>query len=126
MKKELTWKQRNSKAVTAKIRIQVDSKGFSDFVIVRCSKVYSELHYFPFIQLLKSVNLQSLDTLVSFYVVSLFNNVAINEAVQVIRNKLLNNDTLAERSLLQVDTIMELLEVCLRTTYFQTGYKFFP
>jgi hypothetical protein len=25
----------------------------------------------------------------------------------------------------QVDTIMELLEVCLRTTYFQVGDKFF-
>jgi hypothetical protein len=31
---------------------------------------------------------------------------------------------LAERSLLQVEAIMELLEVCLRTTYFQVDDKF--
>jgi hypothetical protein len=72
---------------------------------------------------LKSVNLQSLDTLVSFDVVSLFTNVPVDKALQVIRNKLHNN-TLAEWSVLQVEAIMELLEVCLKTTYFQVD-KFF-
>jgi hypothetical protein len=75
--------------------------------------------------LLKSVNLQPLDTLVNFDVVSLFINVQFDEAVQVIRNKLPNDDKLAERSLLQVDTVVELLEICLRTTQFQVGEKFF-
>jgi hypothetical protein len=65
-----------------------------------------------FIQLLKSTNLQSSDTLVSFDVVSLFTNVPVDEALQVIRNKLHNDDTLAERSPLQVEAIMELLDVC--------------
>jgi hypothetical protein len=71
-----------------------------------------------FIKLLKCVNLQALDTLVSFDIVSLFTNVPVDEALQVIRNKLQNDNTLAERSLLQVEAIMELLEVCLKTTYF--------
>jgi hypothetical protein len=70
-----------------------------------------------FIQLLKSVNLQSSDILVSFDVVSLFTHVPVDEALQVIRNKLHNDDTLAGRSALQVEAIMELLEVCLRTTF---------
>jgi hypothetical protein len=48
-----------------------------------------------FIQLLKSANLQSLDTLVSFDVVSLLTNVPLNEALKVIRNKFNNDDTLA-------------------------------
>jgi hypothetical protein len=48
------------------------------------------------IQFLKSVNLQSSDTLISFDDVILFTNVPVNEALQVIRNKLHNNDTLAE------------------------------
>jgi hypothetical protein len=74
---------------------------------------------------LKSVNLQSSDTLVSFDIVSLFTNVPIDEALQVIGNKLHNDDTLAERSVLQVEDIMELLEVYLRTTYFQVDDKFF-
>jgi hypothetical protein len=54
-----------------------------------------------------SVNLQSLD-IVSFDFVSLFTNVPVDEALQVISNK----------------AIMEMLEVCLRTTYFQMD-KFF-
>jgi hypothetical protein len=71
-----------------------------------------------FVQLLKSVNLQSSDTLVSFDV-SLFTNVPVNEDLQVIRNKLHNNDTLAEPSVLQVEPIVDLLDVCLRTIYFE-------
>jgi hypothetical protein len=77
-----------------------------------------------FVQLLKSVNLQSTDTLISFDV-SLFAIVPVNEALQVISNKLHNNDTLAVLSDSQVKAIMKLLEVCLRTTYFQVEDKFF-
>jgi hypothetical protein len=77
-----------------------------------------------FIQLLKSVHLQSSDTLISFDVVRLLTNVPVDEALQVIRNKLHNNDTLVERSVLQVKAIVDLLEVCSRTTYFQVD-KFF-
>jgi hypothetical protein len=78
-----------------------------------------------FLQLLKTANLQSLDTLVNFDVVSLFTNVPVSEALQVIKNKLHNDATLAEQSVLQVEAIVELLEVCLRTTYFQVDDKFF-
>jgi hypothetical protein len=78
-----------------------------------------------FVQLLKSVKLQSPDTLVSFDLVSLFTNVPVDEALQLIGNKLHNDDTLEERSVLQVEAIMELPEVCLRTTYFQVDDKFF-
>jgi hypothetical protein len=78
-----------------------------------------------FVQLLKSVNLQSLVSLVSSDIVSLFTNVPVDKALQVIRNKLHNDDTLVERSVFQVKAIMELLEVCLRTTYFQADDRFF-
>jgi hypothetical protein len=78
-----------------------------------------------FVRLLKSVNLQYSDTLISFDVVSLFTNVPVDEALRVIRNKLHSDDTLVERSALQVEAIMELLEVCLRTKYFQVDDKFF-
>jgi hypothetical protein len=74
---------------------------------------------------LKSVNLQSPDTLISFDVVSLFTNVPIDEALQVISKELRNYGTLAEPSVLQAEAIMELLEVCLKTTYFQVDDKFF-
>ncbi|PNF42699.1 hypothetical protein B7P43_G14177 [Cryptotermes secundus] len=78
-----------------------------------------------FIQLLKTVNLHSQDTLVSFDIVSLSTNVPVNEVLHIIENKLHDDVTLAERSVLQVGAIMELLEVCLRTTYFQVDDKFF-
>jgi hypothetical protein len=47
------------------------------------------------------INEELLDTLVSFDVVSLFTNVPVDAAVEVISNKLHNDDTLAERSALQ-------------------------
>jgi hypothetical protein len=39
--------------------------------------------------------------------------------MQVIRNKLHNNDTLVEQYVLRVEAIMEVLEVCLKSTYFK-------
>jgi hypothetical protein len=78
-----------------------------------------------FVQLLKSVNLRSSDTLLSFHVVSLFTDVPVDEALEVIRDKLNNDGTLTELSALQVEAIMERLEVCLRTTYFKVDDKFF-
>jgi hypothetical protein len=55
-----------------------------------------------FVQLLKSVNFQSLYALLNFDVVSLFTNVPVDEALQVIRNKLLNDDTFAGQFVLQI------------------------
>jgi hypothetical protein len=78
-----------------------------------------------FLQLLKSVNLQSLDTIINFDIVCPLTNVPVDEALQVIRNKLHDNDTLVEQSVLQVEAIDELLDVCLRTTYFQVDDNFF-
>jgi hypothetical protein len=78
-----------------------------------------------FVQLLKSVNILPSDTLVSFDVVSAFTNAPVDEALEVIRDKLTNDDTLVERSALRDEAIMELLEVCLRTTYFLVDDKFF-
>jgi hypothetical protein len=52
------------------------------------------------VQLSKSVNLQSLDTLFGFDVVSLFTDVPVDEALQVIRNKLHNDEILPEQYVL--------------------------
>jgi hypothetical protein len=77
-----------------------------------------------FVELLKSVNVESLDTFDSFDAVSLLANVPVDEALQVAKNKLYNDDALAEQSALQVEARMELLEICLRTTYFQVNHNF--
>jgi hypothetical protein len=74
---------------------------------------------------LKSINFQSLDNVDSFDDVSLFTKVPVNEVLRVISSKLRKNYILVEWSALQPEAIMELLEVCLRTTYFQLDDKFF-
>ena len=51
-------------------------------------------------------------------VVSLFTNVPIQQAIDVIRQRLNDDTTLKNRTLLSVDNIMELLEFILTTTYF--------
>jgi hypothetical protein len=58
--------------------------------------------------LLKSVKIRDPDILVSFDVVSLLTNVPVEEVLDVIRKKLLENDKLAEQSFLEVDAIREL------------------
>ncbi len=57
--------------------------------------------------------------MVSFDVSSLFIHVPIAEAVSVIRDKLQNDESLDERTCLSPECITELLEVCLRSTYFR-------
>ena len=59
--------------------------------------------------------------MVCFDVCSLFTNVPIDEAVRVIRDMLLTDDSLEDRTGLNVDDLTELLEICLRSTYF--SYK---
>jgi hypothetical protein len=78
-----------------------------------------------FTELLDKFRVQTTDILVSFDVVSLFTYVPINEALQVIWNKLSLDDTLPNWSSLHIEDIMELLEVCVRTTYFQVEDRFY-
>jgi hypothetical protein len=78
-----------------------------------------------FVQRIKSLDLQSSEIMVSFDIVSLFTIVPVNEALHVIKERLKDDTTLEERSALPVESMMELLEVCLKTTYFQVGDKFY-
>jgi hypothetical protein len=73
-----------------------------------------------------SVNVRGSDILVSFDVVTLLTNIPAEEVLEFTGNKLLESDKLAESSVLEVDAIMELLEVCLKTTHFEVDSKFFP
>ena len=49
---------------------------------------------------------------------SLFTNVPVQEALEVIHVKLLTDESLGERTALSADHITHLLHLCLRTTYF--------
>jgi hypothetical protein len=59
--------------------------------------------------------------LVSFVIVNLLTNVLIDKVLEVIKNKLQTNNILSEWSVLNVYSIMELLEVRLQATHFQFG-----
>jgi hypothetical protein len=74
---------------------------------------------------MQEINLQNEDYLVSFDAVSLFTNVPVEEVLQVIRKRLSTNHSFPERSTLQVEDVMELLDICLTATYFQFEDKFY-
>jgi hypothetical protein len=86
---------------------------------------YFKKHSEHFIKSIQEINLQNGDYLVSFDVVSLFTNVPMEEILQVIRNRLSMDHSFPERSSLQVEDVMELLDICLTTTYFQFEDKFY-
>jgi hypothetical protein len=78
-----------------------------------------------FIQLLKPIELQDQDILFSFDVVSLFTNVPIEESLQIIKTKLDMDQEKIQHFNLKTEVIMEILEVCMRITYFQVDDKFY-
>ena len=79
------------------------------------SAVRNSKHFVDFI------SSQQLDeeVLVSFDVVSLFTNIPIDLAIQTAQKYLENDDTLEDRTQLEVDNIILLLELCLNATYLQ-------
>jgi hypothetical protein len=76
------------------------------------------------IVLIYQQKLQNENYLVSFDV-SLFTNVPVEEVLQIMRNRLSTDSSFPERSPLQFEVVMELLDICLKTTYFQFHDKFY-
>ena len=58
------------------------------------------------------------EVMVSFDVQSLFTNVPVGQALDVIHDKLLTDETLEDGTPLTPQQIIYLLHICLRTTYF--------
>jgi hypothetical protein len=77
------------------------------------------------IQLVQEINLKNKDCLVSFVAVSLFTNVAVEGVLQVIRNRFSTDPSFPERSPFQVEDALELLDIGLSTTHFQSEDKFY-
>ncbi|XP_054257628.1 uncharacterized protein LOC128982715 [Macrosteles quadrilineatus] len=78
-----------------------------------------------FVEKSKSIVLADTDKLVSFDVESLFTNVPVSETLKIIETRLTNDDTLANRTKLPVNVIMELLELCTQCNYFQLEGKLY-
>ena len=71
-----------------------------------------------FIQQLKEVKLQQDETIISYDVKALFTSVPIQPVLNIIKNKLENDQQLQHRTSMSVSQITSLLEYCLRSTYF--------
>ncbi len=78
-----------------------------------------------FVQKVKDILVLDDETITSYDVVSLFTCIPIKEAIAVVREYLLRDNTLADRTKLSVDQICELLELCLSTTYFVYNGQFY-
>ena len=63
--------------------------------------------------------------LVSYDVSALFTSVPVDQALTVIREKLHEDTTLKQRCQLNVEQVIELLGLCLNTTYFVHNNKFY-
>ena len=78
-----------------------------------------------FVSFCQSVSLRD-EVLISFDVISLFTNIPIDLALEVARERLEDETTLDDRTILSVDDILSLLSLCLNATYFSfrgTFYK---
>ena len=78
-----------------------------------------------FTERIRGFQLAPEDQLVSFDVTSLFIQVPINEALRVVKEQLNKDQTLSERTSIPVSQLVELVELCLRTTYFQFQDNYF-
>ena len=56
---------------------------------------------------------------------SLFTQVPINEALRVVKEQLNKDHTLSERTSIPISQLVGLVELCLRTTYFQFQDDYF-
>ncbi|XP_050299707.1 uncharacterized protein LOC126738416 [Anthonomus grandis grandis] len=78
-----------------------------------------------FVDLLGGIEVETNDRLVSFDVESLYTNVPIGESLNIIRDKLSKDAAFSTRTTLPLDGVMELLEICLRNSYFQVKDRFY-
>ena len=68
---------------------------------------------------LNNCQLDEDDVLVSFDVTALFTCVPVDRSLEIIHQKLNDDTTLNDRTNLSAKQVTDLLEICLRTTYFQ-------
>ena len=77
------------------------------------------------IKKLKGMTVEDNEIMASFDVTALFTNVPIRESLDIIEQRLKEDETLKDRTILSVSQIIKLLECCLTTTYFLFNGKFY-
>ena len=78
-----------------------------------------------FIQIITQKTIQMSDIMVSFDVKSLFTKVPMEESLQVIKKLLIKDETLENRTVMIPITIVNLVKLCMSSTYFEFGDKIY-
>ena len=78
-----------------------------------------------FSDMVSSESVTEQEAMVSFDVQSLFTNVPIDKALEVINRRLAEDETLEDRSSLTPGQVTMLLGICLKTTYFMYHQQFY-
>ena len=78
-----------------------------------------------FVDIIRKTQLHPEDRLISFDVSNLFTQVPIEEALRVVTEKLSMDESLKDRTSIPTSHLVQLIELCLRTTYFQFEDKFY-
>ena len=87
--------------------------------------VTTEKHSGHFVEKILSINTDESQLMVSFDVKSLFTFVPLQEALQVIEECLLQDETLGERTMMTTTSVCHLITLCLDSTYFKVGDEIF-
>ena len=77
------------------------------------------------VEKLRGVTILEDECLVSYDVTALFTSVPVNESLEIIKQKLNEDQRLQERTALTPAQITEILSLCLKTTYFCYNEKFY-
>ena len=78
-----------------------------------------------FVHRIRDIHIDQADQLISFDVTSLFTQVPIDDALQVLEEKLNEDQSLEERTSIPVAQVMHLTKLCLRSTYIQFENQFY-
>ena len=78
-----------------------------------------------FIQQIQGKSLQPGDSITSFDVKALFTSVPVQSAIQIVNNRLQQDNTLPQRTAMSIPQITSLLEFCLTQTYFLFQGKYY-
>ena len=78
-----------------------------------------------FVDQIHQASLEETDVVASFDMASLFTKVPVSEALVVISQCLQNDATLKDRTNINVPDLCTLVELCLKSTYFQFGKSFY-
>ena len=80
---------------------------------------------FAFMERISQTTILKSDDLVSFDVVSLCTRVLVDEALDVIPELLLQDETLPKQATIPVPNLCRLIELCLKSTYFRLNDTFY-